>query len=119
MKTFTNMAAQGDFIILRVKNFPKNLVEIAPQNNKFVVAHSETGHDHVMVLERLEQVTAYKDKDTKDVDLYKMFFDVKESVEIEHHRSHDTHETLEVPKGKYMIARQREHVPEGFRRAQD
>jgi hypothetical protein len=119
MKTFTNMAAQGDFVILRVKSFPKNLVEISPRDNKFVVAHSETGHDHVMVLERPEHVTAYKNKDTKDIDLYEMFFDVKEPVNIEHLRSHDTHETLVVSEGKYMIKRQREYVPEGFRRAQD
>lgn len=119
MKTFKNMAAQGDFIILRVKEFPKNLVEVKPENDRFVVAHSETGHDHVMVLERPNTVRAFKDKDTKDVDLYEMFFEVDEPTNIEHLRSFDTHETLQVPTGKFMIKRQREYVPEGFRRAAD
>lgn len=119
MKTFKNMAAQGDFIILRVKQFPKNLVEVKPENNRFVVAHSETGHNHVMVLERPDTVRAYKDKNTKEVDLYEMFFEVDAETPIEHLRSFDTHETLLVPPGKFMIKRQREYVPEGFRRAAD
>lgn len=119
MKTFKNMAAQGDFIILRVKEFPKNLVEVKPENDRFVVAHSETGHNHVMVLERPDTVRAYKDKNTKEVDLYEMFFEVDTETPIEHLRSFDTHETLLVPPGKFMIKRQREYVPEGFRRAAD
>lgn len=119
MKTFKNMAAQGDFIILRIKEFPKNLVEVKPENDRFVVAHSETGHNHVMVLERPDTVRAYKDKNTKEVDLYEMFFEVDTETPIEHLRSFDTHETLLVPPGKFIIKRQREYVPEGFRRAAD
>ena len=42
MKTFKNMAAQGDFIILRVKKFPSNLIPVNPVDGRFVVAHSET-----------------------------------------------------------------------------
>ena len=119
MKTFKNMAAQGDFIILRIKELPDNLVKVDPVEGKIVVAHSETGHDHVMVLERSDTVRAYKDKDTSEVDLYEMFFEVDEPTRIEHLRSFDTHESLQVPAGKFMIKRQREYVPEGFRRAAD
>jgi hypothetical protein len=119
MKTFKNKAAQGDLIILRVKKFPSNLIPVNPVDGRFVVAHSETGHDHVMVMERPGTVRAFKDKDTKDVDLYKMFFEVDAETPIEHLRSFDTHETLQVSPGKYMIIRQREYTPEGFRRAAD
>lgn len=118
-KTFKNMAAQGDFIIMRVNKFPKNLEKINPKNGVYTVAHSETGHNHVMVLDRPDDVVAYKERDVKDVDLYQMFFDVKEPTQIEHLRSFDTHETLSVSPGKYMIRRQREYTPEGFRRAAD
>ena len=117
MKTFKNIAAQGDFIIIRVDNLPKNLVEIAPENSKYVVAHSETGHNHVM---EADNVIAYKsDKITDDTTLFELFFSVKEPTTIEHLRSFDTHETLLVPAGNYVVKRQREYVPEGFRRAAD
>ena len=119
MKTFQRMAAQGDFIIRRIKEFPKNLEVIPAENGKIVVAHSETMHNHVAVLERPESVEAFKETGTKDVDLYKMFLLVKDPTPIEHLRPHDTHETLLVPPGKYEIRRQREYTPEGFRRAQD
>ena len=117
MKTFTKMAAQGDFLILRINDIPANVERIASnERGHIVVAHSETGHDHVMLAER---VTAYKPAGTKDVDLYEMFLSVEAPTEINHLRSHDTHETLLVPPGNYMVRRQREYVAEGFRRAQD
>ena len=56
---------------------------------------------------------------TEKVDLYEMFLMVKEPTEINHLRSFDTHETLLVPPGNYVIKRQREYTPEGFRRAAD
>lgn len=116
MKTFTKMAAQGDFIIMRISDIPANVEKIEPENGVYVVAHSETGHNHVM---EMEHVTAYKPAGTKEVDLYEMFLNVEAPTEINHLRSFDTHETLLVPPGKYEIRRQREYVPEGFRRAQD
>lgn len=117
MKTFTNMAAQGDFIIRRIKEIPTNVVPVMPRADGFVVAHSETGHDHVMTM---EGVTAYKsDKITNDNDLYQLFFAVEAPAEINHLRSFDTHETLTVSPGLYEVRRQREYVPEGFRRAAD
>lgn len=116
MKTFTKMAAQGDFIIIRVNVIPDNVEEFKAENGQYVIAHSETGHNHTMTMERTE---AYRPKDTKDDDLYELFLNVKEPTEIIHHRSYDTHETLLVPAGKYQVRRQREYTPEGFRRAAD
>lgn len=117
MKTFTKMAAQGDFLILRIDTIPTGVELIAPnQHGHIVVAHSETGHDHVMLAER---VTAYKRADVKEVDLYEMFLSVEAPTEINHLRSFDTHEKLLVPPGNYTVRRQREYVAEGFRRAQD
>lgn len=116
MKTFTRMAAQGDFIIMRINDIPANVERIEPENGVYVVAHSETGHNHVMEMERVE---AFKPAGVKEVDLYQMFLNVEAPTEINHLRSFDTHETLLVPPGKYEIRRQREWVAEGFRRAQD
>lgn len=116
MKTFTRMAAQGDFIIMRINDIPANVERIEPENGVYVVAHSETGHNHVMEMDRVE---AFKPAGVKEVDLYQMFLNVEAPTEINHLRSFDTHETLLVPPGKYEIRRQREYVAEGFRRAQD
>ena len=116
MKTFTKMAAQGDFIILRINDIPTNVEKVEPENGVYVVAHSETGHNHVMEMERVE---AFKPAGVKEVDLYQLFLNVEAPTEINHLRSFDTHETLLVPPGKYEIRRQREYVAEGFRRAQD
>lgn len=116
MKTFTKMAAQGDFIILRINDIPTNVEKVEPENGVYVVAHSETGHNHVMEMERVE---AFKPAGVKEVDLYQLFLNVEAPTEITHLRSFDTHETLLVPPGKYEIRRQREYVAEGFRRAQD
>lgn len=115
-KTFTRMAAQGDFIIRRIEEIPGEVESVAPENGVFVVAHSETGHNHVL---EAEYVTAYKPAGVNEVDLYQMFLKVDAPSEINHLRSYDTHETLIVPPGKYEIRRQREYVAEGFRRAQD
>lgn len=116
MKTFTKMAAQGDFIILRINDIPKNVDAMEHENGVFVIAHSETGHNHVMERTNVE---AFVPKNTKSVDLYELFLNVKEPTEINHLRSFDTHETLLVPPGQYVVKRQREYTPEGFRRAAD
>ncbi len=117
MKTFTRMAAQGDFLIMRIDTIPENVEPIAAnEHNQIVVAHSETQHNHVMLAER---VSAYKPAGVKEVDLYEMFLSVEAPTEINHLRSFDTHETLLVPPGNYTVRRQREYIPEGFRKASD
>jgi hypothetical protein len=88
MKTFTRMAAQGDFIIFRVNDIPQSVERLSPEKGKIIVAHSETGHNHVMTADTVE---AYKPSGVNDVDLYEMFLIVKEPTEIQHLRTHDTH----------------------------
>lgn len=116
MKTFKNIAAQGDFLIIRVNKIPKNVEPYEASGNHYIVAHSETGHNHVMERTHVE---AFKPKDVKEVDLYDLFLVVKEPTSIEHLRGHDTHETIVVPPGSYHVRRQREYTPEGFRKAAD
>jgi len=116
MATFKNMAAQGDFVIMRVEEFPKEIQAVKPEDGKFTVAHSETGHNHVMEAQHAE---VYQPAGVQEQDLFELFLDVKETTDIVHLRSFDTHAPLTVEPGKYRIRRQREYTPEGFRRAQD
>ena len=116
-RTFTKMAAQGDFLIMRINDIPKNVEPMKLDNtNHIVVAHSETGHNHVM---DRANVDAFVKAGTKETDLFELFLSVKEDTPIEHLRSFDTHESIMVPPGNYIVKRQREYTPEGFRKAAD
>ena len=116
MKSFDRIAAQGDFLIIRIDDIPDDVEPYKAESGQYVVAHSETGHNHTMVMDR---VKAYRPKDVRDEDLYRLFFEVEAPTEIVHNRAHDTHETLRVAPGRYEVRRQREYTPEGFRRAAD
>ncbi len=106
MKTFTgDYIAQGDLNIFRVDNMPT--LDETPNR---VLAHSETGHHHVI---EGNAVRVFEQ------DEFISYLDVQETAKIVHLRSFDTHETIEIPPGQYRVSRQREYTPEGFRRAAD
>lgn len=113
MKTFNNCAAQGDMLIRKIDKLPDNVNALKSEDGNFVLAHSETGHNHVV-------------KETPDVQFYQNANDnfiaylvVNNEAVVEHMRSHDTHESIMIKQGVYEIRRQREYIQEGFRRAQD
>ncbi len=114
MKTFKNQAAQGDMLIRKVNALPENAIKTKSENGNFVLAHSETGHNHVV-------------KEEKGVEFYQHANDNfiaylvvnNDTAKVVHMRGHDTHETIKFDKGIYEIRRQREYTPEGFRKAQD
>lgn len=114
MRVFRNMAAQGDMLIRRIDKLPVNITALPAENGKYILAHSETGHNHT--IKQQENVTFYANDDDPliaylVVDNSKCF--------VEHERGFDTHESIEIDNGVYEIRRQREYTPEGFRRAQD
>ena len=102
--------AQGDLNIFNTDSIPAGLKELKPADGQHVLAHSETGHHHVI------------DGNTVRVfeqDEFVSYMEVAEPSNVVHLRSFDTHETLRLPAGTYRITRQREYTPEGFRRAAD
>ena len=128
MKTFERMAAQGDFIIMRISEIPAGVKPMEAENGKIIVAHSETGHNHVMEAERVQAFVpvVFKDDGTEAVeevnsgqDIYELFLQVDAPTPIEHLRSFHTHDSIMVNPGLYRIRRQREYTPEGWRRAAD
>jgi hypothetical protein len=116
MKTFTNYAAQGDVRFRRVDALPAALTEVAPEQGKLIVTHSETGHHHVMVLDRAAEpsVRMYGRDDP-----LKAWLEVNRPTSLDHLREHDTHEPIMFAPGIYEVTRQREYTAEGFRKAQD
>ena len=112
MKTVTTKpCAQGDMLFIPVDNIPETAVPAKAVNGEFIVGHSETGHHHVIEKARAEVFEAADDEFTAWVRSL--------GAKVEHKRSFDTHETLYLPEGNYQIRRQREYVPEGYRRAAD
>ncbi len=114
MKTFKNQAAQGDLFIRRIAAIPSTAKIAEPKDGNFIVAHSETGHSHV--IKAIPGVEYFTGPDPMVA--YLKVIDQTE-VLLEHERSFDTHESILLKGGTYEIRRQREHTPEGWRRVED
>lgn len=116
MKIAEQMAAQGDVLFRRVKSIPKDAVE-QPRKGPLVVAHSETGHHHVIESPDAKLFT------TADPLVCFLRLEGVPHVDVVHQRPHDTHETLRLMGGNdgacFEIRRQREHTPEGWRMVAD
>jgi hypothetical protein len=113
MREIKNMAAQGDVIFRRVKALPDG-VEETHKNAQLVVAHSETGHHHAI---EAGQARMFEKLERDPMICYLQIADG--FADVVHHRPHDTHETIRLPKGTWEVRRQREFTPEGWRRVED
>lgn len=115
MKSFKGFrqGVQGDVALTRVDTLPEGLVE-AQRNERgeYIVAHSETGHNHAVA----ERTTKMYEDPTNPLVAYLV---VENTADLEHHRTYNTHETIQFDTGVYRINRQREYTPEGFRRVAD
>lgn len=115
MKTVTNKPSfQGDLMIRRIGVLPDGVKKVAPEpNGTHILAHSETGHHHV-----IESRAA--DRFIDETNAFISYLETSGPALVEHLRSHDTHETLALEEpGIYEVRNQREHTPEGWRRAAD
>jgi hypothetical protein len=111
-KHFTNQAAQGDVFFERIDALPEGLKLAKIDKGNHVVAHSETGHHHVI---DSRNARLFID----ETNAFIAYLKVLEPCELKHLRDHDTHEALAFKPGVYRVRRQREATPEGWRRAQD
>lgn len=108
-----NQAIQGDVMFTRVDKLPEGLTKLKPKDRRFVVAHSETGHHHAFAEDA--DVEVLEDPENELV----AYLQVKSPSNLEHHRSFDTHETVQFIPGIYRVNRQREYIPKGYRRVSD
>ena len=108
MITVKNMAAQGDVLFRRVNGIPAEARE-QPRTGPLVVAHSETGHHHVVespgakLFATLDPLVCYLKLETPFAD-------------VVHERPFHTHETLrlmgeERGTSYFEVRRQRESTP--------
>ena len=105
-------AAQGDILILGIDTLPEGVEPVDPENGVYVVAHSETGHNHVIAENDIDLFRAANDP----LNLYAV---VNRETELKHLRSFDTHKTLTLPPGTYRFINQQEMTIEGWQRRLD
>ncbi len=117
MKTFKDCAAQGDLLIRRIGSIPSGAKRIDAEKGVYVVAHSETGHNHVIAERPNVRLFNCDDPMVSYLEVIEAT-DATETL-LEHLRSFDTHETIKIPSGFFEIRRQREYAPEGWRRVED
>lgn len=108
----TKPMAQGDMLIIPIKTIPATARAATTEGAHYILAHSETGHNHVIERAKAE---VYEAAD----DTFIAYVRTLAPAEITHQRDFDTHEPLLLTEGCYEIRRQREYMPEGFRAAQD
>jgi len=105
---------QGDLDWIPIESIPKNAIKKEPEDGHYILAHSETGHHHV--LDRVNNINYYQCAN----DPFSGYLEVIENpVELKHLRSFDTHAPQTIPPGKYYVPRGREYTPQGFRRTID
>lgn len=110
-------ARQGEVYIFRIEKLPGDAKAIAPDKNKYILGHSETGHHHV--IEAKENVKYFSSG--SDLVTYLQVVEATEKMEVclEHLRPFDTHETIGISESVYAIVNGRESAPEGWRRVAD
>jgi hypothetical protein len=115
MKTFAETAAQGDVYFVKMPAgfcVPGNAVPEKAEGGRVIVAHSDSGHSHVM---DASTVTMYRMPDS----IMECLLVVDQPTPLEHLREHDAHEPILFEPGIYKAINAREYTPEGWRRAQD
>jgi hypothetical protein len=119
VRTFKNDSAQGEISFRRAAALPSaGLTPVDQINGNIVVGHSETGHHHVMVLDRKRSKTPAVEMFSTDNPLV-AWIKVNRPTALDHLRPHDTHESIMFGVGVYEVRRKREYTFEGFRQVQD
>ncbi len=114
MNTFKNQARQGDIFIKRIDRLPDGLraAKKTPEGYWYV-AHSESGHHHVM--EGACEVFESDDPTT----LYLRVIEESEVV-LRHLKIGEyAHRALQFTKGLFRLRIGREHTPDGWRKVTD
>lgn len=97
----------GEATIIKLSTAPKGLV--FKKVNLAVIAHSESGHNHI--LERLETEEGVSDIQIATDSKGNTYFKVVGEAQVKHKKSFDIHETTKVTEGVYIVGIEREYDP--------
>ncbi len=113
MKTVTHLPSfQGDLMIRQIDAIPANVKPSTAKDGKHILAHSESGHHHVID-------SRAADRFIDETNAFIAYLDVADETVLEHLRSFDTHESYLLTPGKYEVRNAREYTPEGWRKSAD
>ena len=102
---------QGDVLLVPVKSLPKSLRPVEAEAGRVILARGEaTGHHHSFALS--ERVALFREDGSGGG----LFLSVSGEAAMLTHQEHDA---LAIPPGKYEIRGQREYSPEAIRRVAD
>ena len=87
-------------MIVPVAEIPADAEQIY-SGKQYVVGRSETGHNHVAVATIPDAITIYRSAGADDQRLYMR---VTGEAKIEHHKTHDKHETKTLFEGNYVVS---------------
>jgi hypothetical protein len=104
MKTFKTIAAQGEITIRRIDNLPDGLTPVEPVDGEFIVGHSETGHHHVMTMEKAQ----FFAPEVMPAGMRVLYGILDAPKELIHKRDFDTHEPIRHEPGMYEFRSGRE-----------
>ncbi len=88
----------------QITTLPAGAVVAAPKDGKYIVAHSEIGHHHVI---DCETAVMYNDAENEFVS----YLVIENSSELTHTRDYKPHPSLVLNQGVYRIDQQREYTP--------
>lgn len=108
-------AQQGDLYLRVINELPKDITAVSAVNGFYVLAHSESGHDHAVLED--ERVEYYQ----SNSDPFLAFMKVAlTSVDLIHKKTGpDAHKTIRLTPRIYELRRQTESTPAGLRRVED
>lgn len=114
-KSLIRIGCQGDVGFCRVEALPDGYTQVNSKGRDHIVAHSETGHHHVV---DVTDAVMFEGRDPLRAYLRL----TSDTADVVHQRSYDTHATVSLgggPGAIWEVRRQREWDPEGERRAAD
>ena len=112
MKTIKDVGAQGDLLFVRQAGpVPPGAKPIDPMGGRFILARGDSASgDHSVTANGVKYFS---------LDDRSAYLVVDIASEVVHGRAVDAHESVMLSHGTWLVRRQREHTPEGFRRVED
>lgn len=113
MKSFKAIAAQGEITIIRIGPVPADCAlpggcaRLEPQDGRYVIGHSETGHHHVIAADG----AAVGELERVPEGMRILCAILERPTLLDHLRDYDTHESIRLEPGQYEFRIAREFDP--------
>lgn len=104
MTKFFKTAAQGEITITKIVKLPAGLKPVSAVDGRFIIGHSETGHHHVISMERAQVF----DQKKVPAGMRVLYAVLDAPNALEHLRNFDTHKPIGLEPGIHKFSSGRE-----------